>query len=148
MLNDGFDTLEMLAFSLKLLSKKSKKNVLISAGRLSDKERMLPAIRKLVTELPVALYCTHGTSAFLAERGVENQLIYKIAEGSEPNIKSFLDQDRFDFVINVLTGNNNYDESTDSNLIRTLAIEHGIPLITDVDVAILTIDQLVKRQRV
>src|SRR5580765_3648573 len=99
MVKDGFDTIEMLAFSLKLLSRKSKKNVLISAGRLSDKERMLPAIEKLVAELPVALYCTHGTSAFLASRGIENQLIYKIGEGTEPNIKSFLNQDRFDFVI-------------------------------------------------
>ena len=31
---DRFDTIEMLAFNLKLLSKKSRKNVLISAGRI------------------------------------------------------------------------------------------------------------------
>jgi hypothetical protein len=33
---------EFLGFNLKLLGKKSKKNVLVSAGKMSDKERMFP----------------------------------------------------------------------------------------------------------
>lgn len=144
---ERFDTIEMLAFNLKLLSKKTKKNVLISAGRHADKERMLPALQKL-GQLHVAIFATPGTSVFLNARGIENQLIHKITDSTEPNVQSFLRADRFDFVVNILTGNNNYDESSDSNLIRTLSIEHGIPLITDVDVAILTIDQLVKRHEV
>jgi cytosine/adenosine deaminase-related metal-dependent hydrolase len=135
------DTVEMLAFNLKLLSKKSRKRVLISAGKLSDKERMLGAIRKL-PQMNIDIFATAGTSAFLTKSGIDNQILHKITDGSEPNIKSFLSQDRLDLVINVLTGNNDYDESSDSNLIRTLAIQQGIPLITDVDIAILTIDQL------
>ena len=140
------DTVEMLGFNLKLIGRKTKKNVLLSAGKLADKERMLPAIRQLA-HLNVSLYGTKGTSRFLNDHGIANQEIYKIAEKREPNIRSFLSQDRFDLVINVLTGNNDYDESTDSNLIRALSIENGIPLITDVDVAILTIEQMVKDQR-
>ena len=138
------DTIEMLAFNLKLVGKKTRKNVLISAGKMSDKERMLPAIRKL-SALGVNLFATHGTSRFLDAHQVKNQELFKITEKKEPNIKSFLSEDRFDLVINILVGNNDYDESTDSNLIRTLCIENGIPLITDADVASLTIDRMEKR---
>ena len=60
-------------------------------------------------------------------------------------VRTFLDENRLDLIINVLTGDNDYDESSDSKLIRSLAIEQGIPLVTDVDVAIESIDQLVKR---
>ncbi len=138
------DTIEMLAFNLKLVGKKTKKNVLISAGKRSDKEKMLPAIKKL-SALGVTLFATHGTSRFLDAHQVKNQELFKIAEKKEPNIKSFLSEDRFDLVINILVGNNDYDESTDSNLIRTLCIENGIPLITDADVASLTIDKMEKK---
>lgn len=140
------DTVEMLAFNLKLIGKKTKKNVLISAGKDADKEKMLPAIKKL-SNLSVSIYATSGTSKFLNNHRINNKEIYKITERKEPNIKTFLDKDRFDLAINVLTGIHDYDEASDSNLIRALSIENGIPLITDVDVAILTIDQLVKKQK-
>jgi len=140
----GLDTVEMLAFSLKLIGKKTRKNVLISAGKLADKDKMFPAIEKL-SKLNVSLYSTPGTYRYLAQKGITSHQLHKIADKREPNIKSFLKEDRVDLIINVLTGNNDYDESSDSNLIRALAIENGIPLITDVDVAILTIEQLIKR---
>ena len=135
---------EFLGFNLKLLGKKSKKNVLVSAGKLSDKERMFPALQKLA-KLNVELFATPGTYRFLKQKGIDNQEIHKIADRREPNIRTFLDENRLDLIINVLTGDNDYDESSDSKLIRSLAIEQGIPLITDVDVAIESIDQLVRR---
>jgi cytosine deaminase len=138
------NSVEELGFNLKLLGKKSKKNVLVSAGKLADKERMFPALQRL-SKLNVNLLATPGTYRFLKQKGVENQEIHKIADKREPNIRTFLDENRLDLIINVLTGDNDYDESSDSKLIRTLAIENGIPLYTDVDVAILSIDQLVKR---
>ena len=134
----------MLGFNLKLLGKKSKKNVLVSAGKISDKEKMFPALQKL-SKLNVELFATPGTYRFLKQKGIDNQEIHKIADRREPNIRTFLDENRLDLIINVLTGDNDYDESSDSKLIRSLAIENGIPLITDVDVAIQSIDQLVKR---
>ena len=106
----GLDTVEMLAFNLKLIGKKSKKNVLISAGKPSDKERMFPAIERL-GKLNVNLFATPGTFRFLAVKGVESQELHKIADRREPNIQSFLREDRLDLIVNVLTGNNDYDES-------------------------------------
>jgi cytosine/creatinine deaminase len=137
-------SVEMLGFNLKLLGKKTRKNVLVSAGKITDKERMFPALQKL-SKLNVELFATPGTYRFLKQKGVENQEIHKIADRREPNIRTFLAENRLDLIINVLTGDNDYDESSDSKLIRTLAIENGIPLITDVDVAIESIEQLIKR---
>lgn len=137
-------TIEMLAFNLKMLGKRSRKRILVSAGKPTDKERMLPSLRKLAA-MGVELYATEGTSAFLEDTGVTNRRLHKISERREPNIESFLTQDRIDLVINILVGNHDYDESSDSNLIRSLAIESGIPLITSVEVAIRTIDNMEAR---
>lgn len=133
--------LELLAFNLKLLGTKSRKSLLISAGRMEDKKRMLPSIRRLLT-LEIDLYATPGTHQFLKENGVPAQEIFKITDGHAPNILTFLKANRFDLVVNILTGDSDYDESSDAKLIRKMSIENGIPLITDADVAIATLEQI------
>lgn len=138
-----FDTVEMLAFRLKLLARRSQRSVLISAGREDTKRQVLPAIEQLA-KLGVSIFATSGTSRFLSSHGIANQEVYKITEKREPNIKSLLEGNRFDLVVNILTGSADYDESSDSKLIRLLAIENGIPLITDADVAVTTIGRMVQ----
>ncbi|KPA18025.1 hypothetical protein MHK_001758, partial [Candidatus Magnetomorum sp. HK-1] len=93
------DTIELMTFNLKLIGKKRKRNVLISAGKPSDKERLLPSIKKLIS-LNVKIFATKGTSIFLEERLIPNKEIFKITEKNEPNIKSFLKENRFDLVGN------------------------------------------------
>jgi cytosine/adenosine deaminase-related metal-dependent hydrolase len=139
-------SLEMLALNIKMLGQRTKKNLLISAGKLDDKRRMLPAISAIQAQ-DIVLYATKGTSQFLIENGIPNHLLHKIAESREPNIRSFLAEDRLDLVINILTGDPDYDEASDSKVIRRLSIENGIPLITDVDVALLTLQQLANRSQ-
>ena len=136
------NSLELLAFNLKLLGRQRRKRVLISAGIREDKKRMLPSIKRLLA-LDIELFATPGTHRFLNEHDISTTEIYKITDGRSPNILSFLKADRFDLVINVLTGDDDYDESSDAKLIRKLSIENGIPLITDVDVAIATLEQTV-----
>jgi cytosine/adenosine deaminase-related metal-dependent hydrolase len=135
-------SLELLAFNLKLLGRRSKKSILVSAGKPADKERMLPALRRLMA-LNVELYATPGTFRYLMGRGVHTTEIHKITDRRTPNILSFLKANRFDLVINVLTGDDDYDEASDAKLIRGLSIQNGIPLITDPDVAIATLEQIV-----
>jgi cytosine/adenosine deaminase-related metal-dependent hydrolase len=135
-------SLEMLAFNLKLLGTKTRKKLLISAGKIEDKKRMLPAIRR-ISKLDVDLHATPGTHAFLKENGVATVETHKITDGRSPNILTLLEQGRFDLVVNVLTGDQDYDEGSDARLIRKLSIENGIPLITDADVAIATLEQVV-----
>jgi cytosine/creatinine deaminase len=140
------DSMEIVGLNLKMLGRQSKKNVLISAGKREDKLMLLESVRDLA-KLDVRVFCTEGTSKFLTEQNVPNELIYKIAEGKEPNIKSFLEADRLDLVVNILTGDHNYDANSDNNRIRAFAVQNSIPLITDPEVAKLTIDQIVKNVR-
>ena len=84
----GLDTVEMLAFSLKLIGKKTRKNVLISAGKPADKDKMFPAIEKLA-KLNVSIYATPGTYALTcfapdvkdgkthAEHGMTSEFVVK-----------------------------------------------------------------------
>jgi cytosine/creatinine deaminase len=135
-------SLEMLAFNLKLLGPKTRKNVLISAGKLESKRQMLPAIRRIKNP-DVDIFATPGTHKFLVANGVPSTEIHKITDARAPNILTFLKANRFDLVINILTGDSDYDEASDAKLIRKLSIENGIPLITDCDVAIATLEQVV-----
>lgn len=140
------NTLDLLAFNLKLVSKKSKKNILVSAGKMADKQKLFPHIKSLFEAHNIVLYTTPGTQEFFKENNLPSLLLNKIGHKVEPNILSFLQEDRFDLVINILTGNNSYDESSDSNLIRSLCIKGGIPIITDIDLAILKITELLDTQ--
>lgn len=137
--------LDILAFNVKLLGRSTKKNVLISAGNQDDKQRLLPAIRQLA-ELNVLIFATPGTARFLTQNDVAVSTVHKIADGVEPNILTLLKANKLDLVINILTGIHDYDEKSDVNLIRQLAIENGAPLITDVDVALNLIEQVVSDQ--
>ncbi len=140
----GPNPLDLLAFNVKLLGRQSDKHVLISAGKVSDKQRILPAVQELAKLGHVKLFATPGTHAFFNEHGLDNTLVHKITEHRDPNILSLLRESRFDLVINVLTGDPDYDEASDVKLIRSLSITNGIPLITDPDVAIATLKQVVK----
>jgi cytosine deaminase len=141
MINIDSNELSLLAFNLKASGKKNKLNVLVSAGRNNRKEKLLPSI-KVLLDIGVNLYATPGTSIFLHKNSIENTQMNKISDGSEPNIHSFLLDDKFDFVINILTGVSDYDEASDSKLIRKLCIENGIPLYTDLDVANLAVAEV------
>jgi cytosine deaminase len=142
-MNNHLDIVEMAGLGMKFVGPKSKKHILISAGKMSDKETLFPSIQEL-SKLNIQIYATKGTSRFFSEKNLPNIELYKVGDDKQPNIKSLLDTGRFDLIINILTGDNDYDETTDSKLIRSLAIQHGIPLITDVDVVKLTIDELIK----
>jgi hypothetical protein len=134
-------SLEMLAFNLKLLGPKTRKRLLISAGKLQDKARMLPIIRRILS-LDLDLFATPGTHAFLEEHGIPSTEVHKITDARSPNILDFLKANQFDLVINVLTGDQDYDENSDAKFIRKLSIENGVPLLTDCDVAIAQLEQV------
>ncbi|HEV8666491.1 MAG TPA: hydrolase [Candidatus Paceibacterota bacterium] len=141
--------LDMLAFRLKLGGSRIKKRAFLSTGNEENKQQMLSGARALA-ELGVEIFATRGTSTFLKKHGVENIGVNKIAQDSEPNVLPMLEAGMFDLVINVPTGDSNYDEVSDARIMRQLAIEHGVPLITDVTIAVGTINRMIdeiKRHR-
>jgi cytosine/adenosine deaminase-related metal-dependent hydrolase len=133
---------ELLGLRLKLSGSRIKKRIFVSTGSVSEKQRLLPAIKQLMP-YNVTICATEGTSTFLGLQGVPNMCIRKINEGGTPNAASLLRANAFDLVVNILTGDTGYDEGSDAKKIRSLAIEYGVPLITDTDVALETIAKLV-----
>jgi cytosine/creatinine deaminase len=138
--------LDLLQFNLKLLGHKERRNVLVSTGSVADKQRLLPSVRTLA-DAGVTLFATPGTHHFLQEHGIRSQLVHKISDRAEPNIDTLLGGSYFDLVINVLTGDPDYDESSDSRRIRMLSIEDGIPVLTDPEVIELTVPRLMASAR-
>lgn len=125
---------EIEEFRLKLRGTKSVKRMLVSAGPPAAKERLLPLVAQLA-EHKVEVFATPGTARYFGERGVPVTEARKIAEGGEPNIRTLLEGRMLDCVINILTGDIDYDESSDSRIIRSLAVTSEIPLFTDVEVS-------------
>jgi len=123
----------LLTSLLSVGFKLPKKNILLTIGKLDDKVDLLSGIEQL-HKMGFSLFATERTHAFLESRGVPSALLYKVGEPRSPNIKEYLEKKRLDLVINIpqhYTG----AEMTDGYHMRRLAIDRGIPLITNVQLA-------------
>lgn len=117
-----------------------KKNVLVSIGKIEDKASFLPSARRLINN-GYALFATEGTYAFLRENGIPATPLHKIRSGVTPNILSALSEKKIDLVINI-PKNYSREEVTDGYLIRRKAIDFNIPLVTNLQVAEVTVQAL------
>ena len=86
------------------------------------------------SERGFAFSATQRTHEFLESRGIPSVLLHKISEPRSPNIREYLEQKRVDLVINIPTHSSSA-EQTDGYFIRRIATDHGIPLITNVQLA-------------
>lgn len=113
--------------------KAPKKNILLTVGRLEDKVDMLPSIEAL-RERGFSFFATKRTHEFLESRNIPSGMLHKVSEPRSPNIREYLEKKRVDLVINIPTHSRGA-EQTDGYYIRRLATDHGIPLITNVQLA-------------
>lgn len=107
-----------------------KKNILVTIGRLEDKMDLLPSIRTLA-ERGFSFFATQRTHEFLNTRNIPSALLHKVSEPRSPNIREYLEQKRIELVINIPTHSSG-DTQTDGYFIRRIATDHGIPLLTNV----------------
>ena len=106
-----------------------KKNILLSTGGAKQKADMLEATRTL-KEHGYTLYATGGTSRYLTENGVENNLVYWPSEEGTPQALTMLHNREIDMVVNIpkdLT----VSELSNGYKIRRAAVDLNIPLITN-----------------
>lgn len=124
-----------------------KKHILLTIGRLDDKKYLLPWIIKLAKESENILYATEHTHEFLKKHSVLSSRVYKVSEiGKHPNIADLLSKRVFDHIINIPTREKVREgkEFTDGKLIRKGAVEMGISLVTDTEVAATLVSHLIQ----
>lgn len=105
-----------------------EKSILISIAD-SQKEKLLPYLKQL-DDIGYEFYCTSGTHAYLSRNGIGTYFVHKSSEKNEPNIQTVIAQRKVELIINLPTSNR-LDNNTDGFLIRRMAIDHHIPLITN-----------------
>ena len=110
-----------------------KHSVLISSGGVKGKVDLLEPARELVKK-GYAVYATGGTAKFLTENGVQVTAVSWPDEEGENNVMDMIAAHQFDLIINV-PKNHTKRELTNGYRIRRGAIDHNIPLMTNVRLA-------------
>jgi carbamoyl-phosphate synthase large subunit len=109
-----------------------KKRLLVSIAD-NYKGRLLPLLEQL-DEQGWSLYSTAGTHQFLTKNGIGSYFVCKASENVEPNIQSLIAHRKVDLIINIPTANK-INTQTDGYVIRRMAVDHHIPLITHLQIA-------------
>jgi len=124
-----------------------KKQILLTIGKAQDKAFLLPFIKKVSKNHDVTFFATENTHKYLQKYGVLTSPVYKISQiGKTPNIADLVGRRVFDLIINIPTRQKleglGKREFTDGTLIRKGAVDMGISLITDAEVAAMTLENL------
>lgn len=122
-----------------------KKYILLAIGQAAHRQLLLPHIKKLARKSNFILFATPTTHNYFQKQGIRTSLVYKISQiGQMPNISDLLHRRTFDMVINLANRNQtpSSPELIDEKLIRQGAVNLGVYLITDPEVARMTVNRL------
>jgi carbamoyl-phosphate synthase large subunit len=117
-----------------------RRGVLLSLGPVADKYWFAGEARVIADDLKLPIYATAGTAEMLAEVGIACTAVEK-RRAAGPNAIDLIEMGEVDLVINVPR---EYDElgRPDGLLIRRAAVDAGVPLITDLQLARAVIEAL------
>ncbi len=120
------------------------RGVLLSLGPVADKYWFADEARAIAHELRLPIYATQGTAEMLREIDIECVSVAKQV-GTEPNAIDLIEQGRVDLVINVPR---EYDAfgRPDGVLIRRAAVDAGVLLVTDLQLARAIVEALRRRK--
>ncbi len=109
------------------------RSVLLSTGPLADKVAFIESAR-LFHGLGTSFYATRGTAEFLAGFDIPSTVVYWPSEEGTPGALEIIEKKGVDLVINIPK---NYQEAELSNdyYIRRRAVDFGIPLLTNIQLA-------------
>ncbi len=117
-----------------------ERGVLLSLGPLADKYSFADEAKVIADELKLPIYATAGTAEMLETLGIRCVPVAK-SESGEGSAPALIEANRVDLVINVPR---EYDAlgRPDGYFIRRSAVDHGVPLITDLQLARAVIEAL------
>jgi carbamoyl-phosphate synthase large subunit len=112
-----------------------KQSVLFSSGATKSKVDLLDA-SQMLHQKGYNIYATAGTAAFLNSHGITTTPVFWPDErpNAENNVMKMIAEHKFDLIVNI-PKNHTKRELTNGYRIRRGAIDHNIPLITNVRLA-------------
>jgi carbamoyl-phosphate synthase large subunit len=108
-------------------------SVLLSTGPIESKAAFLHSARRLCS-MGVKLYATQGTADFLAGNKVAAEALHWPLDEGRPNAVDFIQERKIDLVVNI-PKHYQKEELTNDYIIRRAAVDFGVPLITNLQVA-------------
>ncbi len=114
-------------------------SVLVTVGGVELKKKIVP-LGKALKKMGFKIFATKHTAENLRNAGVNNiSILHKVREvGKNPNIVEYLKEGKIDLVINIPMPNHSgkYSEVLkDEYIIRRLAVEFNIPVVTNLELA-------------
>ncbi len=109
------------------------KGVLLAIGTARDKEEFVAYARDLAGR-GLTIYATAGTAALLKKNGIDCHAVFKFSENRSPSTIDIIRRGLVDLVINV-PGRYNTREETDGYQVRRRAVDQGIFLVTNLQLA-------------
>jgi len=109
------------------------RSVLLSTGPVESKAGFIEGTRRLLG-LGARIFATGGTAAFLAGLGLGVEVLRWPLEGGTPNAIDYIRERKLDLVINI-PKHFQRDELTNDYLIRRAAVDFGVPLVTNLQLA-------------
>jgi len=108
-------------------------HILLSTGPIEAKAAFLGSAR-LLSDLGITLYATKGTADFLRANCIETIVLHWPLDNKSPNIMEYLSERKIDLVINI-PKNYQEQELTNDYIVRRRAVDFGIPLMTNIQLA-------------
>lgn len=109
------------------------KKVLLSTGPLEKKIAFIHAVKNLQAA-NIDIYSTPGTFRFLKEHNIPSIKVNWPNKHKAPDVLDFIDNEKPDLVVNIPKSFNRQELDNDY-LIRRHAVDHGIPLVTNIQLA-------------
>jgi len=120
-----------------------KKGIFISLGGEDNKVKFLESTISLA-KLNLPIFATDKTAKFLRHHGISAKHLYKIQEKKSPNVLGYFQKGKVDLAINLVETQLQKDEK-DHYTIRRAAIDHNIPLFTNIKKAELFIKAITEK---
>ena len=116
------------------------KRLLLTVGG-DRKEKIIPYVKKLY-EQGWEIFATENTHAALSRSGIPSTFLYKASERKDPSVLTAIHQREIDLIINIPGRETNQMAASDGFKIRRMAIDCHIPLITNLQLAIVLLQAL------
>lgn len=122
-----------------------KKNVFVSIGGDENKIEFLESMKKL-SKLGLNIFATDKTSKFLNENGIKNSRVNKISENPKSSVLDLIREGKIELAINISDTKMDHKGSQDGFSIRRNCIDYSVPLVTNLQSAIVLASALASKK--